>query len=148
MKKIVVIALLATVLCGCSKEPYTLLSGLELPGSITGTEWNSIGITSGEWVETTTYDYSAGSNRWVEKTGHSDGYSINHYLFKEDGSVTRVNHNDYGAPITFNENWTFSATSSVLKIGSLSYKVVGAEEDTIYLLLPYKKDRIQTLKRN
>ena len=147
MKKIAVIALFATILCGCSKEPYTLLSGLELPGSVTGAEWNSIGITSGEWVETTTYDYSAGSNRWVEKTGHLDGYSINHYLFKEDGSVTRVNHNDYGAPITFNENWTFSATSSVLKIGSLSYKVVGAEEDTLYLLLLDNKDRMQAVKR-
>lgn len=147
MKKIVVIALLATILCGCSKEPYTLLSGLELPGSITGTEWNSIGITNGEWVETATYDYSAGSNRWVEKTGHSDGYSINHYLFKEDGSVTRVNHNDYGAPITFTENWQFNSSSSVLKIGSSSYKVVGAEEDTLYLLLLEDKDRMLAVKR-
>ena len=147
MKKIAVIALFATILCGCSKEPYTLLSGLELPGSVTGTEWNSIGITSGEWVETTTYDYSAGSNRWVEKTGHLDGYSINHYLFKEDGSVTRVNHNDAGDPITINEKWDFNAVSSILKIGSTSYKVVGAEDNTLYLLLLNDKDRMRAAKR-
>jgi hypothetical protein len=75
------------------------------------------------------------------------------YSFKEDGTVEVISDTDAKDQLDngtrkSEQTWSFDAGSSVLTIGNKKhFKIVGAEENTIYFFEPDTKDKLYCLTR-
>lgn len=139
------------MLSSCSKINYELPDVGGLNGYLTEQEWTSLDITRGEWMESYKFNYSESLKSWSKETRGGDGYAYSVYDFSENGEVAVTTVNDDSGPgaeeLTRTSKWSFDVTSSRLTLDKKSYKVIGADDNRIYLVPAGSPKVIETLSR-